>query len=57
MDRSKGKIIDSRYVDIDQEIKNSLKQSFFLPSKGADNEEYVYEKLSDSDNQQSFVGR
>lgn len=55
VDRSKGKIIDSRYVDIDQEIKNSLKRSFFLPAKGADNEEYVYEKLSDSDNQQSFL--
>lgn len=57
VDRSKGKIIDSRYVDIDLEIKNSLKQSFFLPGKGADNEEYVYEKLSDSDNQQSFLGK
>lgn len=56
VDRSKGKIIDSRYVDIDQEIKNSLKQSFFLQARGgADNEEYVYEKLSDSDNQQSFL--
>jgi hypothetical protein len=59
VDRSKGKIIDSRFVDIDQEIKNSLQQSFFVPSasyKNADNEEYVYEKLSDSD-QQSFLSK
>lgn len=43
IDRTKGKIIDSRFMDIQQEIKDSLQQSFFLPSnKNNQEEEYVY---------------
>lgn len=45
IDRTKGKIIDSRFVDIQQEIKDSLQQSFYHPSASRqtnDQEEYVY---------------
>lgn len=51
VDRTKGKIIDSRITDIHQEIKDSLQQSFFVPAflqplrSQPDQEEYVYELI------------
>ena len=53
IDRSKGKIIDSRFVNIDQEISHSLKKSFFLPAK-PNEEEYVYEQISDGEHDPQF---
>jgi hypothetical protein len=59
VDRTKGKIIDSRFVDISQEIKDSLQQSLFLPAhsppirSNQDNEEYVYELIGSAYDQKS----
>lgn len=44
VDRTKGKIIDSRVVDIQQEINDPLQQSFFIPvSLRSQSDQYVYE--------------
>ena len=59
VDRTKGKIIDSRFVDITQEIKDSLQQSLFHPAPSntarsvPDNEEYVYELIGSAYDQKS----
>lgn len=59
VDRTKGKIIDSRITDIHQEIKNSLQQSFFVPASlqalrsQPDQEEYVYELIGSAYDRQS----
>jgi hypothetical protein len=59
VDRTKGKIIDSRITDIHQEIKDSLQQSFFVPASlqalrsQPDQEEYVYELIGSAYDGQS----
>jgi hypothetical protein len=59
VDRSKGKIIDSRFMNVEKEMENALKQSYYTPcstmNKITLEEEYVYEKISDLPNLCTFV--